>query len=78
MSHRATPLRAFAYTFGKFLSNLMVPTAMALALAVTALVMVVVRGEAPGIDLAALYLPILLSTLPMPAGAVARHPLTNH
>lgn len=61
----ATPLRTTGYLFGKFLSNLLVLASMAGALAVTALVMLVARGESTGVDPVALLTPFVLFTLPV-------------
>lgn len=61
----ATPLRNAPYLAGKFASNLMVLASMAGALAVTALVMQLARGESTGIAPGALLLPYVLFTLPV-------------
>nr|QEO73607.1 hypothetical protein [uncultured bacterium] len=63
----ATPMRTVVYTVGKFLSNLLVLGAMVVLLALTALLMVLVRGEAGEIDLVALWMPFLLLSMPMMA-----------
>ncbi len=61
----ATPLRNAGYLAGKFVSNLMVLASMAGALAVTALVMQLARGESSAVSLGALLLPYALFTLPV-------------
>jgi hypothetical protein len=61
----ATPLRNAGYLAGKFASNLMVLASMAGALAVTALVMQLARGESRAVSLDALLLPYALFTLPV-------------
>jgi hypothetical protein len=63
----ATPLRTGTYLFGKFLSNFLVLAAMTGVVALMAVVMVLVRNEASGIDLIRLWLPFLLFPLPMMA-----------
>jgi hypothetical protein len=63
----ATVLRRPAYLLGKFASNLAVLLAMTAVLAVTALLMLVARGEHGGLDLPALFLPFLLFPLPVMA-----------
>jgi hypothetical protein len=68
----ATPLRSGTYLLGKFLSNFLVLAAMTGAIAVMALVMLAVRGEATGVDVVALWLPFLLfpiSIITLVAGA---------
>lgn len=68
----ATALRRPAYLFGKFLSNLAVLLVMTAVLAVTALVMVVARGEQrDGLDLVPLFLPFLLFSVPVMAVGAA-------
>ena len=67
----ATPLDKKTYLLGKFLSNYMVLGTMVGVLALTALVMLVVRGEAHSVNLIALWLPFLLFTLPALALAAA-------
>ncbi|OKI10237.1 hypothetical protein A6A06_01880 [Streptomyces sp. CB02923] len=61
----ATPVRTWAYLAGKFLSNLMVLTSMVGVLAVTALVMQLVRGESTAVDPIALWQPFLLLAVPL-------------
>lgn len=61
----ATPLRNTGYLAGKFISNLMVLTAMAGVLAATALVMQLARGESSAVSPGALLLPYVLFTLPV-------------
>ncbi|MGN9912831.1 hypothetical protein ACTMTJ_35380 [Phytohabitans sp. LJ34] len=61
----ATPLRTPAYLVGKFLSNLLVLGSMAAALAGTALVMQLARGESRALHPVDLVLPFLLFTLPV-------------
>jgi hypothetical protein len=60
----ATPLRTSGYLVGKFLSNLLVLGSMATALACTAVVMQVARGESRAVDPVAILLPFALFTLP--------------
>lgn len=67
----ATPLRGAVYLLGKYLSNLLALGAMVALLAVTALVMLVSRGESASVDLVALWLPFLLFTMPMMAVTAA-------
>ncbi|MEV5593207.1 hypothetical protein [Streptomyces sp. NPDC052496] len=67
----ATPMRTSSYLAGKFLSNLMVLTSMVGVLAVTALVMQLVRGESTSVDLLALWRPFLLLAMPLVAPAAA-------
>jgi hypothetical protein len=67
----ATPLRRATYLIGKSLSNLVVLASMGGVLAVTALIMVMARGESDGIDLAALWLPFVLFCLPVLAVGAA-------
>jgi len=67
----ATPLSRAGYLLGKFLSNLMVLAAMAGVLALTALGMVLLRGESNEVDLVALWLPFPLLCLPFLAVAAA-------
>jgi hypothetical protein len=67
----ATPLRNGGYLAGKFLSNVMVLWSMAAVLAVTALVLQLVRGESRAVDPAALLLPFALLTLPVLAMTAA-------
>jgi hypothetical protein len=64
----ATPLRSSTYLFGKFLSNFLVLAAMTGVVAVMAVVMVLLRNEASGIELVPLWLPFLLFPLPIMAG----------
>jgi hypothetical protein len=61
----ATPLRTSAYLVGKFLSNLLVLGSMAAALAGTALVMQLARGESRALHPVDLLLPFVLFTLPV-------------
>jgi hypothetical protein len=60
----ATPLNRAGYLLGKFLSNLLVLTAMAGVLALTGLGMLLLRGESDAVDLVALWLPFPLLCLP--------------
>ncbi|MFD2767171.1 hypothetical protein [Micromonospora eburnea] len=60
----ATPLRVSGYLVGKFLSNLLVLGSMAAALAGTAVVMQLARGESHAVDPVALLLPFALFTVP--------------
>ncbi|HEY3904144.1 MAG TPA: hypothetical protein VGM14_09605 [Streptosporangiaceae bacterium] len=61
----ATPLRSAGYLAGKFLSDLMVLVSMAAALAATALVIQLARGESTTVNLVALLTPYALLTLPV-------------
>lgn len=61
----ASPLRTPMYLLGKYLSNLMALAAMAAALAFIAPVMQLLRGESTGLDMTALWLPIVLFCLPV-------------
>lgn len=61
----ATRVRSTAYLLGKFVSNLMLLTAMAAVLALTALGMQLLRGESSSVNLGALWLPFLVLTFPM-------------
>lgn len=61
----STRLHTAAYLVGKFLANLMVLSAMAGALALTAPVMQLIRGESSSFDLVALWVPFLLLCLPV-------------
>lgn len=61
----ATPLRTSGYLVGKYLSNLLVLGSMAAALAGTAVVMQLARGESRAIDPVALLLPFVVFTLPV-------------
>ncbi|MFE6689390.1 hypothetical protein ACFVFQ_23305 [Streptomyces sp. NPDC057743] len=63
----ATPLRTPAYLAGKFLGNLLLLASMLGALAVTALVMQLARGESRDIDPVALWQPFALIALPLVA-----------
>lgn len=63
----ATPLGRLAYLVGKFCSNLAVLASMAGVLAVTALVLQLVRGESASVDPVALLLPFVLLALPVTA-----------
>ncbi|MEU4201577.1 ABC transporter permease [Streptomyces sp. NPDC026294] len=67
----ATPVRTWAYLAGKFLSNLLVLASMVGVLALTALVMQLVRGEDRSVDLVALWRPFLLLAVPLVALAAA-------
>ncbi|GAB2920372.1 hypothetical protein GCM10027280_04370 [Micromonospora polyrhachis] len=67
----ATPLRMATYLAGKWLSNLLVFGSMLLALAGTALVMQMLRGESRAVDPVALVLPFVLIALPVLAVAAA-------
>lgn len=67
----ATPLRMATYLAGKWLSNLMVLGSMLLALAGTALMMQLVRGESRTIDPVGLLLPFVLIALPVLAVTAA-------
>ncbi|GAA2229211.1 ABC transporter permease [Kitasatospora cystarginea] len=60
-----TPLRSTAYLAAKFLGNLAVLGSMAAALAGTALVLQLTRGESTDVDPVALLTPYLLVTLPL-------------
>ncbi|WP_433389164.1 ABC transporter permease [Micromonospora sp. KLBMP9576] len=61
----ATPLRMSGYLVGKFLSNLLVLGSMAVALAGTAVVMQLARGESYAVDPVAILLPFALYTVPV-------------
>jgi hypothetical protein len=61
----ATRLHTTTYLAGKFLANLMFLSAMAAALALTAPVMQLIRGESGAFDLPALWAPFLLLCLPV-------------
>ncbi|GLH98764.1 ABC transporter permease [Phytohabitans aurantiacus] len=61
----ATPVRTSGYLVGKYLSNLMVLGSMAAALAGTAVVMQLARGESRAIDPVALLVPFAVFTLPV-------------
>lgn len=61
----ATPLRTSTYLVGKFLSNLLVLGSMTAALAGTALVMQLARGESRAVHPVDLLLPFVLFTLPV-------------
>jgi hypothetical protein len=63
----ATPLSKPAYAFGKFVSNLVVLTAMLAVLALSALAMQFLFAEDPRVDLWALLAPFLLMALPVMA-----------
>ncbi|MEF3118523.1 hypothetical protein [Streptomyces chrestomyceticus] len=67
----ATPVRTWAYLAGKFLSNLMVLASMVGVLALTALVMQLVRGEDMSVDPVALWQPFLLLAVPLVTLAAA-------
>lgn len=60
-----TPLTRVGYLTGKFCSNLLVLASMAGALAVTALVLQLARGESRAIDPVTLLTPFILLTLPV-------------
>ncbi|MFD2796778.1 hypothetical protein ACFS27_24690 [Promicromonospora vindobonensis] len=66
-----TRLRTTAYLAGKFVANLMFLFAMAGALALTAPVMQLIRGESASVDLLALWAPFLLLCLPVLAVSAA-------
>lgn len=61
----ASPLTRAGYLAGKFASNLLVLASMAGALAVTAVVLQLARGESRTVDPVALLEPFLLLTLPV-------------
>jgi hypothetical protein len=61
----ATPLSKSLYIFGKWFSNFVVLVLMVAALAVSALIMQLWRGEEMYIDLPALLTPFLLMALPV-------------
>ncbi|SHE96703.1 hypothetical protein [Streptoalloteichus hindustanus] len=61
----ATPLRTPVYLAAKFLSNVMVLGSMVGALAVTALVMQLARGESTVVDPVALLSPFVLIAMPL-------------
>ncbi|GGM53725.1 hypothetical protein GCM10011608_43280 [Micromonospora sonchi] len=67
----ATPLRMVTYLAGKWLSNLLVLGSMLLALAGTALMMQLMRGESRAVDPVALLLPFVLIALPVLAVTAA-------
>ncbi|RDI32645.1 hypothetical protein DEU38_103382 [Rhodococcus sp. AG1013] len=67
----ASPLRTPMYLLGKYFSNLLVLAAMAVALALIAPVMQLLRGESSTLDLTALWLPIVLFCLPVLTVAAA-------
>ncbi|GAB3145239.1 hypothetical protein GCM10027290_24770 [Micromonospora sonneratiae] len=67
----ATPLRMATYLAGKWLSNLMVFGSMLLALAGTALMMQLVRGESRAVDPVGLLVPFVLIALPVLAVTAA-------
>lgn len=67
----ASPLRTPMYLLGKYLSNVAVLAAMAAALALIAPVMQLLRGESTNLDLAALWLPLVLFCLPVLTVAAA-------
>jgi hypothetical protein len=67
----ASPLRNAAYLLGKFLSNLLILSTMAGFLAVTALGMLLLRGESSTVDPVALWLPFPLLCLPALAVSAA-------
>ncbi|WP_419996216.1 hypothetical protein [Streptomyces boninensis] len=73
----ATPLRTTAYFAGKFLSNVLVLASMLVALAVTALVMQLVRGEDRAVDPVALLLPFAVVALPLMVVTAAAALLTD-
>ncbi len=59
-----TPLRRSVYLIAKWLSNWLILTAITATLAATALVMLLARGEAPGVNLWELLAPFLIIGLP--------------
>ena len=61
----ATPVSRFEYIVGKWLSNLSVLASILLVLTVVAVIMRLVRGEAPPLDLPGLVAPIWLISLPV-------------
>ena len=67
----ATPLGKATYLLGKFLSNFLVLAALAGALAATAPLMQLLRGESSTIDPVALWLPFVLLCLPILAVGAA-------
>jgi len=67
----ATPVSKLEYMTGKWLSNLAVLSAILLALTVVAVIMRLVRGEAPPLDLPGLIVPIWLIPLPVMAWVAA-------
>lgn len=67
----ATPMRDGEYLAGKFLSNLLVLSSMAGALAVTAVAMQLARGESRAVDPFALLAPFVLCTVPVLAVTAA-------
>ncbi|MGW0433132.1 hypothetical protein ACWDV4_11400 [Micromonospora sp. NPDC003197] len=67
----ATPLRMATYLAGKWLSNLLVFGSMLLALAGTALMMQLMRGESRIVDPVALLSPFVLIALPVLAVTAA-------
>lgn len=66
-----TRIRDASYLVGTFLGNLLVLASMAGALAVTALVMQLARGESSAVQPGALLLPFVLFTLPVLAVTAA-------
>ena len=66
-----TPLRSAAYLLGTWLGNLLVLSSMAAVLAVTALVMLLARGESSAVSPVALLSPFVLFTLPVLAVTAA-------
>jgi hypothetical protein len=67
----ASPVRNLAYLLGKFLSNLLILSTMAGFLALTALGMLLLRGESGTIDPIGLWLPFPLLCLPALAVSAA-------
>jgi hypothetical protein len=67
----AAPISRVAYLLGKFASNLLVLASMAGALAGTALVMQLARGESRAVDPVAVLEPFVLLTLPVLAVTAA-------
>ena len=61
----ATPVSRLEYIIGKWLSNLAVLSSILLVLTVVAVIMRLVRGEAPPLDLPGLIAPIWLISLPV-------------
>ncbi len=61
----ATPIQNLAYTFGKWLSNLALLASLVAIITIMAVVMQLVRGEAPELNLWALAAPIWLMGFPV-------------
>jgi ABC-type transport system involved in multi-copper enzyme maturation permease subunit len=66
-----TPLTRLQYVLGKWLSNLVVLSALVLVLALAAVVLQLTQREAPELDLLALWVPMIVLTPPMMALAAA-------